>query len=44
MPPVEVCALPASLSKRFAGNAEDRLVALLRFLEPITGGAAVQVF
>jgi hypothetical protein len=54
MPPVEVCALPASLSQRFAvglqpaglsrGDAEDRLVALLRFLEPITGGAAVQVF
>jgi hypothetical protein len=44
MPPVEVCALPASLSRRFAGDAEDRLVALLRFLEPITGGAAVQVF
>jgi hypothetical protein len=35
------CCLPASLLERFAGGLEVRLIALLRFLGPITGGAAV---
>jgi hypothetical protein len=39
MPPVETSLLPASLLERFAGGDEARLVALLRFLGPITGGA-----
>ena len=39
MPPVQPSRLPASLLERFAGSAEERLVALLRFLAPITGGA-----
>ena len=47
MPPVDHAALPAALLDRFAGvmpeacfqhDAGDRLVALLRFLGPITGG------
>lgn len=39
MPPVETADLPASLLSRFAGDAEDQLISLLRFLAPITGGA-----
>ncbi len=41
MPPVETGLLPASLLERFAGESEARLVALLRFLGPITGGAGL---
>lgn len=41
MSPVEPSLLPSSLLERFAGNAEARLVALLRFLGPITGGAGL---
>ena len=41
MPPVETGRLPASLLERFAGDGEGRLVALLRFLGPITGGAGM---
>jgi hypothetical protein len=40
MPPVEHDRLPASLLDRFAGSAADRLIALLRFIAPITGGRA----
>lgn len=36
MPPVEPAALPASLLERFAGDARDRLIALLRFIAPIS--------
>ena len=38
MPPVERAFLPTSLLKRFAGDVEAQLVALLCFLGPITGG------
>jgi len=41
MPPVERDLLPASLLERFSGNAEGRLLALLRFFGPITGGAGL---
>ena len=41
MPPVDPGLLPASLLERFTGDEEDRLLALLRFLGPITGGSAV---
>jgi hypothetical protein len=44
MPPVDAARLPASLIERFRGNAADRLIALLRLLLPLTGGAAVQAF
>jgi hypothetical protein len=41
MPPVDEKHLPASLLERFAGNLEERLISLLRFLAPATGGAGV---
>jgi hypothetical protein len=41
MPPVDRGRLPASLLERFAGDATARLIALLRFLLPISGGAAM---
>ncbi len=42
MPPVDCCRLPASLLERFAGDAEERLIALLRLLAPVTGGASMR--
>jgi hypothetical protein len=41
MPPVVRDLLPASLLKRFTGDGEAPLVAVLRFLGPITGGAGL---
>jgi hypothetical protein len=38
MPPIDRERLPASLLERFTGDHADRLVALLRFIGPITGG------
>ena len=38
MPPADAARLPASLLGRFVGGAEERLLALLRWLLPITGG------
>ena len=38
MPPVDQNRLPAALIERFAGDDADRLVALLRFIGPLTGG------
>lgn len=40
MPPVAHDRLPASLIERFTGDAPDRLIELLRFIGPITGGRA----
>ena len=42
MPLVDQARLPAALLERFAGDDADRLVALLRFLAPITGGIGMQ--
>ena len=42
MPPVDQNRLPAALIERFTGDDTDRLVGLLRFLGPITGGAGMQ--
>jgi hypothetical protein len=39
MPPVDRQRLPASLLERFAGGSAEQLLALLRFLAPISGGA-----
>jgi hypothetical protein len=39
--PVATDALPASLLERFVGDAESRLLSLLRALGPLTGGTAV---
>jgi hypothetical protein len=38
MPPVDQEHLPASLIERFTGSGAERLIALLRFIAPITGG------
>jgi hypothetical protein len=38
MPPVDQSRLPAALIERFAGSAAERLIALLRFLAPLSGG------
>ncbi len=38
MPPVDHDRLPVSLIERFNGGGGERLIALLRFLAPITGG------
>jgi hypothetical protein len=43
MPPVNEAALPGALLERFAGASAARMLSLLRFLLPITGGRAVQV-
>ena len=39
MPPVDEARLPAAMLERFAGNSlSERMLALLRFFAPITGG------
>ncbi len=38
VPPIDHERLPASLLERFTGDDADRLVALLRFIGPVTGG------
>jgi hypothetical protein len=35
---VQICELPLSLLEQFVGAAEEQLLALLRFLAPLTGG------
>jgi len=40
MPPLDVTGLPVTLLDRFAGAIDQRLIALLRFLGPLTGGAS----
>jgi len=41
VPPVTTADLPASLLRRFAGEAEQQLILLLRFLAPITTGRGI---
>ena len=36
--PVEIGTLPGSLLEQFAGTARERLLDLMRFLKPLTGG------
>ena len=38
MPPIDQSRLPAALIERFTGNIGEQLIALLRFMGPITGG------
>jgi hypothetical protein len=38
MPPIDRQRVPASILERFTGDDADRLVALLRFIGPVTGG------
>lgn len=40
MPPLHSAELPASLLKRFTGNAQEQLIALLRFISPLTTSTA----
>jgi len=40
VPPLDIAGLPVSLLERFAGELREQLVALLRFLGPLTGGAS----
>ena len=42
MPPVDHALLPASLIERFDGDGAEPLVALPRFIGPITGGVCMQ--
>ena len=42
MPPIDQGRLPAALIERFTGDVREQLIALLRFISPITGGAGVQ--
>ena len=42
MPPADPARIPSALLDRFTGSPQERLLALLRLLLPITGGAAVQ--
>ena len=44
MPPLDGTLLPAALIDRFGGDAQDRLVALLRFLRPATEGIRMRAF
>jgi hypothetical protein len=40
VPPLDIAGLPVSLLDRFVGDIEQKLTALLRFLDPLTGGAS----
>ena len=40
VPPVDIDSLPVSLLERFAGGPAEKLIGLLRFLGPLTGGTA----
>lgn len=40
MPPIDAAQLPVAIIERFIGSAAERMIALLRFLAPITGGQA----
>lgn len=40
MPPVAADPLPGALLERFTGDERERLIALLRFIGPITGGSS----
>jgi hypothetical protein len=42
MPPVDQGRLPTSMLERFEGDAAAKLLALLRWLGPITGGTAMR--
>jgi hypothetical protein len=40
MPPLQIASLPVSLLDRFTGGLDQKLIALLQFLGPLTGGAS----
>lgn len=41
MPPADPLRLPASILERFAGELRDKVLAVLRLLQPMTGGASM---
>jgi hypothetical protein len=41
-PPLDIAGLPVSLLERFAGEVREQIIALLRFLGPLTGGASCE--
>jgi hypothetical protein len=43
MPPLDHQRLPAALLDRFTGDDADRIVALLRFIAPVTGGRRAHI-
>jgi hypothetical protein len=43
VPPIDLAILPVSLLDRFAGDLRGQLIALLRFLGPMTGGASAML-
>lgn len=44
MPPVDEARLPDVIMERFSGDPPNRLMALLRFLAPLAGGARKHAF
>ena len=44
IPPPDGAQLPGALFDCFDGDPQDRLIALLRFLRPVTGGARMHAF
>lgn len=44
MPPADETQLPAALIERFTGDEPERLIALLRFLAPLTGSRRMRAF
>lgn len=44
MPPIDETRMPATLLDRFGDDEPDRLIALLRFLGPLTGGTRMRAF
>lgn len=44
MPPIDETRLPGALLERFNGDEPDRLLALLSFLGPLTGGVRMRAF
>ena len=42
MPALDLTGVPATLLDRFAGDLAEKLICLLRFLGPLTGGAAAR--
>jgi hypothetical protein len=43
--PIDIASLPVSLLERFAGDVSEQLIALLRFLGPLTSGqSAMRAF
>jgi hypothetical protein len=42
MPPLDLASVPTTLLDRYVGDLATKLICLLRFLDPLTGGAAAK--